>query len=731
MSPFINHPLTQLLGGTVLHSLWQATLLAVVLWGLSRFRDHSPTRRYWLAYGALVTQLLLSLITLAWLFEPSAATTTVTLTEWTAGAGQAIIEAYTAGELELGQLGWLEKLYCGLALVWLLGLVVGSLRLFGGHWYLNRRLRRGLREIPASWQVTVRALAVRLQLSERVTDAVRLSHKVGSPALVGLFKPLILFPVAVVNQLEPEEAEALLAHELAHYAAKDHWWNFLQSCIELLFYCNPAVHWIGRRIREEREFRCDRRVAELGCAPLTYASALYKIEAQRLAPQLSLAARPGSLLGRIEFLLRKTPNYYQMKPALLLFLLLIVGTLFSAQYREDATPPEPVCDSSDLRSSKLSTTSQDTLPPNGRLHPILKDKDSSSRQTIMISRNGEDVEMHRQGCNVTYLEINGREIPKAEYDQHRELIEELSQEITPPAPPAPPMPPMAPTPPTPPAAPYPGYEGYQGYQGYRGYSPGNDEIDFEMSITEDAIVFDLPDSDSVFVMDLDKIADLNWMGDLGGLIGDALEDGEVSPEREALFERAVEEWAKGFNYVLPDAEELDLDEKDLSFNLKVREEDGHPKVTFRNKDGEVVELTVPQREELKRSLEDMRAEVEVLREIELDLAEDREQLTRSQRALEAARELMDEQASEWSAAYARGEVHLISAQRFARKVKDFQRRGLINGNKLNRLQITESRMKVNGKKVSKSLFDRFRREYAAEHGIEWNELEDFDIDLRF
>ncbi len=64
MTHLIYDPLVQALGSTVLHSFWQATLLAIVLWLISRRSGFSATRRYWLGMGALAAQLLISLATL-------------------------------------------------------------------------------------------------------------------------------------------------------------------------------------------------------------------------------------------------------------------------------------------------------------------------------------------------------------------------------------------------------------------------------------------------------------------------------------------------------------------------------------------------------------------------------------------------------------------------------------------------------------------------------------------
>lgn len=98
--------------------------------------------------------------------------------------------------------------------------------------------------------------------------------------------------------------EALLAHELAHIARRDWLWNGVQCVIEALLFFHPAVWWLGRVIRREREHACDDlAVAALGGDGLALAEALAGLERTRGMPQLALAAGGGALLQRISRLL--------------------------------------------------------------------------------------------------------------------------------------------------------------------------------------------------------------------------------------------------------------------------------------------------------------------------------------------------------------------------------------------------------------------------------------------
>jgi beta-lactamase regulating signal transducer with metallopeptidase domain len=92
--------------------------------------------------------------------------------------------------------------------------------------------------------------------------------------VIGWLRPVILLPVSVLAGLTPQMMEAILAHELAHIRRHDYLLNMLQTAIETLLFYHPAVWWVGRKIRQERENCCD-DLAVTACGDaLIYARAL-------------------------------------------------------------------------------------------------------------------------------------------------------------------------------------------------------------------------------------------------------------------------------------------------------------------------------------------------------------------------------------------------------------------------------------------------------------------------
>ena len=75
--------------------------------------------------------------------------------------------------------------------------------------------------------------------------------------VVGWLRPAILLPASALAGLTTQQLEAIIAHELAHIRRHDYLINLLQAVIETLFFYYPAVWWVSRQIRQEREHCCD------------------------------------------------------------------------------------------------------------------------------------------------------------------------------------------------------------------------------------------------------------------------------------------------------------------------------------------------------------------------------------------------------------------------------------------------------------------------------------------
>jgi len=126
---------------------------------------------------------------------------------------------------------------------------------------------------------------------------VLVTEEVG-PATVGLRRPAVLVPRAVLELQEPLR-RLVLRHELEHCTAHDPRLLTVAAGVIVLFPWNPALWMIARRLHLALEIDCDARVLASGAEPLGYGQLLLLIAQRRgsipLAPTL---AAPASHLER-------------------------------------------------------------------------------------------------------------------------------------------------------------------------------------------------------------------------------------------------------------------------------------------------------------------------------------------------------------------------------------------------------------------------------------------------
>src|SRR5262249_9924774 len=128
-----------------------------------------------------------------------------------------------------------------------------------------------------------------------------MSSMVESPSVIGWLRPVILLPPATLMGLTSLQLEAIIAHEIAHIRRYDYLVNMVQMLVETLLFYHPAVWWISKRIRVERELCCDDLAVRFCGNALRYAKALTRLEKLRLsAPTVAMASTGGPLLYRIQ-----------------------------------------------------------------------------------------------------------------------------------------------------------------------------------------------------------------------------------------------------------------------------------------------------------------------------------------------------------------------------------------------------------------------------------------------
>jgi beta-lactamase regulating signal transducer with metallopeptidase domain len=78
-----------------------------------------------------------------------------------------------------------------------------------------------------------------------------------SPAVCGLFRPVILLPCSLVEKLSAEQLRAVLLHETIHLRRGDVWVNCAQALLQIVYWWHPLLWLANARIRRVREEAVD------------------------------------------------------------------------------------------------------------------------------------------------------------------------------------------------------------------------------------------------------------------------------------------------------------------------------------------------------------------------------------------------------------------------------------------------------------------------------------------
>jgi TonB family protein len=299
-------PLVHALGWTLLHLCWQGMLVAVVLWCvLGVLGGRSSRARYTASCLALGMMVVLPLATFAHLASAeyrlrAALDSSVDVTE------PGIVVQVGAGEMSVPWsvriVAVLDQALPWVLMAWFAGVILFVVRLNVGLMVARRMRSVATTAPPAELQQVFEAMRRRLG----VERAVRLMHSalVQAPTVIGWLRPVVLVPASCLTGLSTMQIEAILAHELAHIRRHDYLVSVLQSVIETLLFYHPAVWWVSRQVRRERECCCDEMAVAVGGDRLAYARALSVLEERRACmPELVLGANGGVLTMRIRRLL--------------------------------------------------------------------------------------------------------------------------------------------------------------------------------------------------------------------------------------------------------------------------------------------------------------------------------------------------------------------------------------------------------------------------------------------
>jgi bla regulator protein BlaR1 len=313
MEALLNN-LIQATGWSILHSLWQAAFIyALLLPSQMHVFQLKAKTKYNLAYGANVIIFICFAVTFFTVFKWPVDQSSAIMAKTTAYTDQTTRSILAATITQ-----YAEKIFPFLVLLYGIGLLIQSFIVFKGYNKIQGLKKAARINIPEEWNTLFENLTKKMNISKHISF--HLSDHVNVPLVIGFFKPVVLFPVALAAQMDIKHVEAILIHELSHIRRNDYVFNLIRTMIETILFFNPFVWLTGKFIDIEREHACDDLVVTLTNTPLTYAHALLQVEllADKSSPLFALAATGNNqhLYQRIKRITDMKTNYMNSKQKL-------------------------------------------------------------------------------------------------------------------------------------------------------------------------------------------------------------------------------------------------------------------------------------------------------------------------------------------------------------------------------------------------------------------------------
>ncbi len=166
-------------------------------------------------------------------------------------------------------------------IIWMFVFLVLTFRLVLGY--------RGLKGLKAS---ILPLPQLQMERIDRLTKGLRFKRKmtmgqsdqINVPVSAGFFHSMVIIPTGLAEKLDDRELQSIVVHEMTHLERHDDWMKLIQKFLTALFFYNPAILWIGRRLDLERELACDARVLAIMDQPQVYARCLTKMIQRTIVP---------------------------------------------------------------------------------------------------------------------------------------------------------------------------------------------------------------------------------------------------------------------------------------------------------------------------------------------------------------------------------------------------------------------------------------------------------------
>ena len=282
----------QSLGWALLNSLWQMALLWLIYQIItSIYKSAKSSFRSSLASFLLITGFAFFIYTFFSNYNDSS------------DQGIRIFNTLNYEE-NLPVSNWMQRSLSIASVLYLVLLVLPVAHFIRNYRYVRVIRKYGLSKMDVQWRIFIKKVVARLGITNPVQ--IWVSEFVSSPVTIGFLKPVILVPLAAINNLSAQQMEAVLLHELSHIKRCDYLVNLIINFIQTILYFNPFVKAFVKIVEREREKSCDEMVMQFQYDSYEYATALLTLEkTNHVYRPLAVGAtgKKNDLLKRVELIM--------------------------------------------------------------------------------------------------------------------------------------------------------------------------------------------------------------------------------------------------------------------------------------------------------------------------------------------------------------------------------------------------------------------------------------------
>ena len=204
----IDPNLTYALGWTIIHSFWQASLIALVMSIIHRFSNNKTSAfKYKISVLSMLSVLLVSAIT--FMYYSSSATSVDSGVEATI-EGTIVVNAPINSSFIKSIQEFCTSNIDHINMIWGIGVLLFLFRFLFS--YLYTKFLKSTAILPGSKELKERLSIIKRQLGVDKAIQIAESTKINVPMVIGHVKPIILFPIGLINHLNIDEVDAIITH---------------------------------------------------------------------------------------------------------------------------------------------------------------------------------------------------------------------------------------------------------------------------------------------------------------------------------------------------------------------------------------------------------------------------------------------------------------------------------------------------------------------------------------